>query len=99
MSKIIEGNDFLIDLKENEKNLRFFALLELSYIVDECWHLIAERLKIMKIIFNQKNFKEKMISAFIISKIYYHLQKFELFYKYALETEEFLDIDSNNKYT
>jgi len=85
-------------LKESDTTLQIHALNELIKDIDKCWHVVADHIETIEALFEDENFSERNLAAFLASKVYYHLEEIGESLEYALNSGDFFSADEESEY-
>jgi len=90
-NKTSEG--LLALLQEDNDVLKVHALEELLVCVDKTWHMVAEQVGEIEILYEDESFPERELAAFVCSKIYYHLEAIDQSLHFALNAGSRFNMD------
>jgi 26S proteasome regulatory subunit N2 len=90
-------NHFIQLLNEEDIQLQTLALDKLLQVVDAHWPEISNILPKLEAMY-EENFSQKEKVAFLISKVYYHLEEYDESVEYALASRALFDIRSKSTF-
>ncbi|QLG73244.1 hypothetical protein HG535_0E03280 [Zygotorulaspora mrakii] len=85
-------------LKENDDNVKSYALQSINGVVDELWSEISNGITEIEALYDDGTSPDRLMAALIASKIYYNLAEYESAVKFALLAEDRFDIDEKSQY-
>eukprot|EP00457_Paulinella_chromatophora_P001033 gb/GEZN01001035.1/.p1 GENE.gb/GEZN01001035.1/~~gb/GEZN01001035.1/.p1 ORF type:complete len:1045 (-),score=225.72 gb/GEZN01001035.1/:204-3338(-) len=85
-------------LDEDQDELKVHALNKLNVLVDEFWAEIASDIAKIETLYEDENFKDRSLAAFVASKVFYHLEEFDDALKYALGAGSLFDVAIKSEY-
>lgn len=90
---------YLAYLKEEDLELKSFALNKIYNLVDLNWAEISDFIKDFESLFESKIVhNENGLIALILSKIYYNLEDYELAVEWALEADSYLNLSEKSQF-
>lgn len=98
MTDALTSEGLVALLKENDGALQVHALNELIKDIDKCWHIVADHIETIEALFEDENFSERKLAAFLASKVYYHLEEIGESLEYALNSEDFFSAEEGSEY-
>mmetsp|Transcript_19208 Transcript_19208/g.32733 ORF Transcript_19208/g.32733 Transcript_19208/m.32733 type:complete len:557 (+) Transcript_19208:3-1673(+) len=91
---------FIAQINENIPELQIHGLKQLNKMIDYAWHEIDINSILNKIeeLAEDPKFPERTLAASVASKVYYHLEQYEISLKLALESREKFDLNERSQY-
>ncbi len=90
---------YLAYLKEEDIELKSFALNKINQLIDINWAEISDFIKEFKILFESRVMdQENGLIALILSKIYYNLEDYESAIEWALQADFHLNLSEKSQF-
>lgn len=89
-----EAQSFISLLKDSEPSVQLLALKNISEVIDHSWSVVALELVTLEMLYEDENFQDQELAAFITAKVYYYLGNFDQAIKYALASGDYFNIDT-----
>ena len=85
-------------LVETDHKLKALALERLEPLVDNSWPEIADSLPSLEALYEDTSFSRRELAAYVISKVYYHLEEYSEAMHFALRSGSIFDPSQSSEY-
>jgi len=85
-------------LREDDPEVKRYALTSLNEVVDQFWAEIANEISQIEELYEDESFKDRQLAALLASKVYYNLGDYDSSVKYSLSAGSSFNIDEKSEF-